>query len=170
MHNFQQRTIDAPATEVGALLDRLGTPQDRIWPAPAWPPLVLDTGLAVGSRGGHGRIAYSVAAYEPGRRVRFAFAPGLGMNGYHEFLVTPDGPTRCRISHTAAGRMEGKMRLMWPLAIRWLHEALLSDAFDNIQRAATGRAPHPARWSVWVRLVRLALGRTTRAGTGPAGA
>ncbi|MFE2286712.1 SRPBCC family protein [Streptomyces sp. NPDC059443] len=162
MQNFQQRTIDAPAAEVSALLDRLGSPQDRIWPAQAWSPLRLDAGLAVGSSGGHGMIRYSVAAYEPGRRVRFTFAPGLGMTGYHEFLITPEGPDRCRVSHTAAGRLEGKMRLLWPLAIRWMHEALLQDFFDNIQRAATNHLPHPARWSVRVRLLRLVFARKPR--------
>ncbi|MER5729442.1 SRPBCC family protein [Streptomyces sp. NPDC002138] len=166
MHNIQERTIDASATEVGALLDLLGGPRDRVWPAQDWPRLVLDAGLAVGSRGGHGRIGYAVTAYEPGRRVRFAFAPGLGMHGYHEFLITPDGPERCRITHTAEGRMEGRMRLMWPLVIRWLHEALLHDAFDNVQRATTGRLPHPARWSLRVRVLRRALGRGPRQGPG----
>lgn len=155
MQNIQRRTIDAPGADVGALLDLLSTPQDRIWPAPAWSPLHLDAGLAVGSRGGHGRIRYAVTEYEPGRRVRFAFAPGLGLSGYHEFLVVPDGPERCQVVHTAAGRVEGRMRLVWPLVIRWLHEALLHDMFDNIERAATGRLPRPARWSPWVRLLRL---------------
>ncbi|MDJ0342589.1 SRPBCC family protein [Streptomyces sp. H10-C2] len=155
MQNIQRRAIDAPAADVGALLDLLSTPQDQIWPAPAWSPLHLDAGLAVGSRGGHGRIRYAVTEYESGRRVRFTFAPGLGLSGYHEFLVVPDGPQRCRIVHTAAGRVEGRMRLVWPLVIRWLHEALLHDMFDNIERVATGRSPRPARWSPWVRLLRL---------------
>ncbi|WP_407914578.1 SRPBCC family protein [Kitasatospora sp. NE20-6] len=157
MQNIQRRTIDAPAADVGALLDRLGTPQDQIWPSPAWSALHLDAGLAVGSRGGHGRIRYAVTEYEPGHRVRFAFAPGLGITGHHEFAVVPDGPMRCQIVHTAVGSTEGRMRLMWPLVIRRLHEALLQDAFDNVQRAATGRAPRPARRSPWVRLLRLAL-------------
>ncbi|MFD9353870.1 SRPBCC family protein [Streptomyces sp. NPDC060031] len=170
MQNFQQRLIDAPAAEVGALLDRLGSPQDLIWPTPAWSPLSLDAGLAVGSSGGHGRIRYSVAAHEPGRRVRFTFAPGLGMTGYHEFLITPEGPARCRVSHTAAGRLEGKMLLMWPLVIRWLHEALLQDVFDNIQRAATHHLPHPARWSARVRLLRLVFGYRTREPAEPSAA
>ncbi|TQK49892.1 hypothetical protein FBY35_0174 [Streptomyces sp. SLBN-118] len=155
MQNIQRRTIDAPAVDVGTLLDLLSTRQDRIWPVPAWSPLHLDAGLAVGSRGGHGRIRYSVSEYEPGRRVRFTFAPGLGLSGYHEFLVVPDGPKRCQVLHTAAGRVEGRMRLLWPVVIRWLHEALLHDMFDNIQREATGRLPQPARWSPWVRLLRL---------------
>ncbi|MFI6446646.1 SRPBCC family protein [Kitasatospora sp. NPDC050543] len=153
MQNVQHRTIDAPAANVGALMDRLSTPQDQAWPA-NWSALHLDAGLSVGSSGGHGRIRYTVSAYEPGRRVRFTFTPGLGLDGYHEFTVIPDGPQRCRVVHTAEGRLKGPMRLLWPLVIRWLHEALLQDLFDNVQRLTTGRVPRPARWSPWVRLLR----------------
>ncbi|MFD2119476.1 SRPBCC family protein [Streptomyces cirratus] len=103
---------------------------------------------------GHGRIRYEVSAYEPGTRVRFTFTPGLGLEGHHEFVVVPDGPARCEVVHTASGRLAGKMRLVWPLAIRWLHEALLADLFDNIEREATGHLVRPARWSPWVRLLR----------------
>ncbi|MFJ6718667.1 MULTISPECIES: SRPBCC family protein [unclassified Streptomyces] len=153
MRNVQRRTVEAPASEVGPLLDLLSTPQDRLWPA-AWSPLRLDAGLAVGSAGGHGRIRYEVSAYEPGSRVHFAFTPGLGLEGYHEFVVIPDGPARCQVVHTASGHLAGGMRLLWPLAIRPLHEALLADLLDNIEREATGRVVRPARWSLRVRLMR----------------
>ncbi|WP_405760742.1 SRPBCC family protein [Streptomyces sp. NBC_00045] len=132
----------------------MSTPQDRLWPMPAWSPLRLDAGLAIGSSGGHGRIRYEVSAYEPGSRVRFTFTPGIGLEGHHEFVIVPDGPARCRVIHTASGRLAGAMRLLWPLAIRWLHEALLADLFDNIEREATGRLVRPARWSIRVRLLR----------------
>ncbi|MGW7098842.1 SRPBCC family protein [Streptomyces sp. NPDC054838] len=154
MRNIQRRTIGAPASEVGPLLDRLSTPQDRLWPTPAWSPLRLDAGLTIGSAGGHGRIRYEVSAYEPGSRVGFTFGPGLGLEGRHEFTVVPDGPASCQVVHTASGRLTGGMRLLWPLAIRWLHEALLADLFDNIERETTGRVVRPARWSPWVRLLR----------------
>ncbi|GIH74459.1 SRPBCC family protein [Planobispora longispora] len=155
MRNIQERTIDASAETLGALLDRVATADDRLWPAPAWPRLVLDSGLAPGSRGGHGPIRYSVSAYEPGRRVRFLFDPALGLDGHHEFTVTAEGPERCRLTHTIDGALRGRMRIMWPLAIRWLHEALMQDLFDNAERAATGTlSRRPARRSSWVRLLR----------------
>ncbi|GAA1152824.1 hypothetical protein F4556_001344 [Kitasatospora gansuensis] len=154
MKNIQRRIIEAPADRVGALLDGLGSPGDRIWPTPAWAPLRFDAGLTVGSKGGHGRILYGVSEFEPGRRVRCVFAPGLGLVGYHEFRVVPLGPDRCEVVHEAVGRAEGRMLLFWPLVIRWLHGALLQDALDNFEREATGRLPHPARWSPAVRLLR----------------
>ncbi|MEV7907606.1 hypothetical protein AB0P04_38905, partial [Streptomyces anulatus] len=53
------------------------------------------------------------------------------------------------------GTVEGRMAVLWPLVIRWMHEALVHDLFDNAERAATGRmSRRPARWSLWVRLLR----------------
>jgi hypothetical protein len=172
MQNVQHRSIAASAEEVGALVDQTGTPDDHIWPAPPWSPIVLDAGLTPGSRGGHGPIRYTVSAYEPGRRVRFSFDPGLGLVGYHELLVTSQGAGNCQLTHTISGRLEGRMRLLWPLMIRWLHEALLQDLLDNAERAATGRlSGPPARWSVWVRLLRRVIGRSAvPAGASPGAA
>ncbi|MFF0574984.1 SRPBCC family protein [Streptosporangium saharense] len=161
MRNVQQRSIDASADEIGALLERVVTADAHLWPAPAWPPLVLDAGLAPGSKGGHGPIRYSVSEREPGRRLRFVFDPALGLDGHHEFLVVAEGPDRCRLTHTILGTARGRMRVLWPLVIRWLHEALVHDLFDNIERAATARVNHPNRWSPWVRLLRR-LRKTSR--------
>ncbi|GGT10424.1 hypothetical protein GCM10010156_78270 [Planobispora rosea] len=155
MRNIQERTIGASAETLGALLDRVATADDRLWPVPAWPRLVLDSGLTPGSRGGHGPIRYSVSEYEPGHRVRFLFDPELGLDGHHEFTITADGPDRCRLTHIIDGTLRGRMRIMWPLAIRWLHEALMQDLFDNAERAATGTlSSRPANWPLWVRLLR----------------
>jgi hypothetical protein len=35
--NVHAREIAAPATVVGALLDSLGTDDDRLWPTDLWP-------------------------------------------------------------------------------------------------------------------------------------
>jgi hypothetical protein len=159
VQNIQRRVIEAPAEQVGALMGQLSSPQDQLWPVPAWSPLRLDAGLTVGSSGGHGRIRYALSEFEPGRRIRFAFAPELGIIGHHEFRVVPLDPARCEVVHEITGRVGGAMLLLWPLAIRWLHEALLQDLLDNLQRAATGSLPRPARWSPVVRVLRAVLMR-----------
>jgi hypothetical protein len=160
MRNAHQREFDVPAATVGALLAELPT---RLWPADRWPPTVLDNGLTVGSTGGHGPIRYSVAEYEPGKRLRFAFDPTIGLDGFHEFTVHDLGPDRCRLVHDMGGRLHGPMVLGWPLAFRWLHDALLRDLLDNTERAVTGRVRRPARWSPWVRLLRSVASRRTPA-------
>jgi hypothetical protein len=152
--NVHERLVPAPLAEVGPLLDRLGGPDDVLWPSPAWVPMVLDGPVAVGVAGGHGPIRYRVTAYEPGRRVDFVFDPRTGLRGTHTFTAEAAGPDATLLRHVLAGRLGGVARLTWPLAIRWLHDAVLEDLFDNAVCAVGARPARPARWSPWVRLVR----------------
>jgi hypothetical protein len=154
MKNIQSRVIDAPASTVGALLDRIASDDDPIWPAPAWPPIRLDNALRPGSRGGHGPIRYTVVAYEPGRLIRFAFDPVMRTTGYHEFRAEPVDAGRTRVVHVLTGTPRPGTWLRWIVAIRWLHEALLRDLLDNVEQAATGSALPRRRWTPWVRVVR----------------
>jgi hypothetical protein len=162
MRNVQQREIGASAAKVGLMLDSFAGPEDQIWPA-GWPPAKLEAGLRVGSKGAHGPIRYSVVAYEQGRRIRMRFAPGIGIVGYHEFLLTPITDERCLVTHTVEGPLTGKMRVIWPLAMRWVHDALLQDLLDNIERGSTGQLRNgPARWSPWVLFLRMISGAPPR--------
>jgi hypothetical protein len=154
MHIVHERFIDASADTVGHLLDAAGSDRDRLWPSPAWLPMRFDRSLEVGADGGHGPIRYRVSEYEPGRRVRFAFYPDGGLEGYHELLVQPRGPGRCTLRHVLVGRPRGWMRLLAPIVIRSLHDATVEDILDNAERAATGKVANPATWSRWVRLLR----------------
>lgn len=154
MRNVHERVIDAPAASVGVLLDGLGSEQDRLWPAPVWPPMRLDRPLAVGADGGHDEIRYSVSRYEPGRRVEFRFDPAIGLDGFHALEVEPVDAGSCVLRHVLVGRPRGRMRLLVPLVVRWLHDAVVEDLLDNAERAATGTVAKPYRHSLWVRLLR----------------
>jgi hypothetical protein len=159
IRNVHARELHASAGEIGALLDSLGSSDDRLWPH-WWPKLRLDGPLAVGAAGGHGPIRYSVEQYEPGRRVVFRFAPGLGIDGTHWLEVEPqtrDGRTVLR--HVLEGRLYGRALLTWPVAVRWLHDALLEDLLDRAELEVQGSVARPARWSPWVRLMRGVLSR-----------
>lgn len=134
MRNVVRRVIPADVDTVGAELDRI----ERHWPAPPWPALHLDRGLSAGSPGRHGRIRYHVESYQPGRCTRWVFTPDAGLAGYNEISVVECGPEQAMITDELAGRLRGRMVLVWPLGLRWLHEALINDLFDNIERAATG--------------------------------
>lgn len=154
--NVHRRFVAAPVTVVGPLLERVADPAGGIWPATHWWPMVLDRGLVVGARGGHGSIRYRVSGYEPGRWVRFTFHPGL-VDGYHEVTVR-EVPGGSEVTHVVSGRLQGRMRWLWPLAVRWLHDALLEDLLDNWERAATGSVAVPRRWPLGVRLLRRLVG------------
>jgi hypothetical protein len=160
IRNVHARELHASAGEVGALLDSLGSDDDRLWPH-RWPQLRLDGPLAVGAAGGHGPIRYSVEEYEPGRRVVLRFAPGLGIDGTHRLELEPHaGAGRTVLRHVLEGRLYGRARLGWPVAVRWLHDALLEDLLDRAELEAQGSVARPARWSPWVRLLRNVLSRT----------
>lgn len=140
IHNIHERTIPAPAADLGPLLDGLGRPGDRLWPSDRWDPMVLDRPLAVGADGGHGPIRYTVTEYEPGRRVRFVFRRATGIAGFHELSIEelPGGTSRMR--HLLHGRAHGRMRLLFPVLVEPLHDAVVEDLLDNAERQATGTA------------------------------
>lgn len=151
VRNVHERVIAADIDRVGALLDRLASDDDPIWPSPPWPPVRFDRPLSVGATGGHGPISYAVVAYEPGRRIRFDFpAPDTG---FHELSVRALDEHHTLVRHELESDAPGLQMLTWVLAIRWLHDALLEDLLDNVQHAVGDPVPRPARWSPWVRLV-----------------
>jgi hypothetical protein len=102
----------------------------------------------------HAAIRYEVTAHDPGRRVRFTFAPGIGARGTHTLTVTPLGADRALLRHDMAAHFEGRMRLVWPLVVRWLHDALLDDLLDRAEDAVGAPPARRARHSAWVRLLR----------------
>lgn len=155
VRNVHERVLDAGIGEVGGLLEGLAGPDDRFWPRDRWPPMRLNRELAVGAEGGHGPIRYRVSDVDPGRRVSFRFADDFPVDGHHWLeLFTRDGHTVLR--HVVEAQPRGRMRLLWPLAIRWLHDALVEDALDSAEAAVQGRRPARPRLSPWVRALRRA--------------
>lgn len=154
IHNVHERIVGAPASALAPLLDRLGGPDDVLWPAPAWEPMILDGPPVVGADGGHGPIRYRVVDAEPGRRIRFAFHSTPGITGHHEISLEPVADGRTRVRHVLDCRTEGAMRILGPLLLVPLHDAVLEDLLDDAELAATGSVTRPARWSAWVRMLR----------------
>ncbi|MFE1875768.1 DUF2867 domain-containing protein [Streptomyces sp. NPDC059496] len=161
VRNVHERIIPASADCVGALLDRVSAPDDPIFPTPVWPAMVLDRPLGVGADGGHGRVRYCVTAYVPGRSVRFDTTGGAMGQGYHRFDVEPLGTDRCRVVHVLELTMPVRRFLQWKMAIQPVHDTMIEEVFDNIERGALGRPPHaPTRrrprallvnWLFWAR-------------------
>lgn len=156
VRNIHERVVAAAPDDVGALLDTLGSAGDRLWPLPPRRPMVLrhsdGGGLAVGARGGHGGVRYTVAEWQPGHRVVFRFDPRMGLDGWHGFEVLPraDGTTLLR--HTLQAQPRHVMRLLWPLVVRSMHDCYAEDALDRAEYElgvgpATGhRHSGPIRW------------------------
>ncbi len=160
VYNVHERQIDVPADRVGALLDGLSGPTDRLWPGDRWPAMEFDAPLGKGAKGGHGPVKYSVSEYEPGCRVVFAFDDSgiaAGFQGTHCFEVLPSGDSTV-LRHVIDAECPFGQWLRWVVAIRPLHDALLEDALDRAQREFNVGPDKPAQWSAWVRFLRRMIG------------
>jgi hypothetical protein len=150
--NIHQRLLHATPERAGALIDTLATPTDPMWPSRPWPRMRLDRPLAVGAIGGHGPIGYVVEAYAPGQSVRFRITAPKGFDGWHQFEVLDATPAHCVLEHRIEMRTRGAGTLLWALAIRWLHDAMVEDVLTQAE-AALG-LPAPRRpWSPYVRFL-----------------
>ena len=102
-------------------------------------------------RGGHGFVRYEVIDHSPGHSTTFRFDDKLGLHGIHRFDVVRDGSVPA-LRHVIEARTTGSMRLAWPLAVRWLHDALIEEAFDGVE-VRLGLRDEVRRPSPWVRLL-----------------
>lgn len=159
VQNVHERVLEASPERVGALLDGLARSGDGLWPEDRWPPMLFDRPLGVGAVGGHGPIRYVVEMYEPGRSIRFRFTAPPGFVGTHGFDIRPLSSGTTRLRHVLAMQIRGAALLTWPLVFRPLHDALIEDSLDRAQRSL-GAKPAGSRWSLWVRSLRWAFGRT----------
>ena len=161
--NVHERTFLVGPDEIERLLGSLAGVNDAVWPRRWWPAMKLAPGLAVDARGGHGPIAYAVESLDP-RRVVFRFSRmrglGRGLVGHHAFEIRIEA-NGVVVRHVIEARAIGWMRVKWPLLIRPLHDALIEDALDNIGAAVGAPSTRPARWSLWVRVLRNLLGAPT---------
>ena len=165
--NVHERKLPASPEQVGALIDRFFTADDRLWPADRW-PMRRSGELRVGAVCHHDDVRYTVTEYEPGQRLWFTFTE-IDVTGGHGFdVLAEDGATRLR--HTLRGRPHRSMRIMWPLLVRPIHDALLEDLLDNAERELTGTVASPHRYSTWIRVLRAVRSRDSRAPAATAGA
>ncbi|MER7192142.1 SRPBCC family protein [Streptomyces flaveolus] len=156
--NVHERSLPAPPERVGALIDSLGSENDRLWP-PGWPPVRFEGPLAVGVPGGHGPVRYVVSHYVPGSWVRFRFTGPQGFEGFHEFSVERLDAGRTVLRNTLVVRPRGVRWAAWALIVRPLHDAAFRHSLDCAELALTGRVADPVTCGRYVRLLRRAAAR-----------
>ena len=152
------RVVSQPKAAVGELLKTLASDNDRMLATTKWPGMKLDKGLTIGSKGGHGPIGYVVTRYELGESIEFTFTKPSGFHGIHMFEVTELSPDQTEIKHIIDMKLSGLAWLTWPLAIRWLHDAYIEDAFDNVENQFSS-VKKQSQWSMWVKFLRRRLRR-----------
>jgi len=154
--NIHKRIIDQPKTKVAELLSTLSTANDALMPTDKWPAMKLDQGLNVGSKGGHGPIRYTVGKYVPGELIKFNFNGPKGFDGWHQFEIVELNDNRTELVHTIDMNTSGTGTLSWTFAIRWLHDALMEDAFDKVENQFNNQRK-VTEWSPWVKFLRTLL-------------
>lgn len=158
--NIHARIINQPKEEVSKLVQTLATPNDKIWPTKNWPAMWFKDGLVVGSNGGHGRIRYMIIELNKGSHYTFKFRKPDGFNGTHELSVTSISESVCEVKHCIKMQTSLKASFVWIIIIRWLHDALIEEAFDNIETHFS-KKQHLVKYSLWVRLLRWYYKRRT---------
>lgn len=130
----------------------LATEDDQMIATNKWPAMKLDKGLQVGSKGGHGPIKYFVSAYEEDHSITFQFDLA-GFDGYHKFELSEFNGDNTELIHTINMTTTGFATIRWILAIRWLHDAYIEDAFDKVENKFA-KIKKRTEWSWWVKTLR----------------
>jgi len=158
VRNVHTRIVTQPKSEVLQLFATLATKQDKIWPHEYWPAMRFKNGLMEGAEGGHGPIRYRVIHYDKMEGVaEFEFQKPKGFNGTHKLEINALDSKKMELKHTLAMKATGIGILTWTLAFRWLHDALIEDAFDKVENHFDNSAKRTA-WSPWVKFLRNVLG------------
>lgn len=154
--NIHQRILNQPKQKVVDLVKTLSTKNDAIWPKEKWPAMKFKGGIQVGEKGGHGPIHYSVEQYNPTKIIQFRFIKPEGFHGIHKFEISETVPNKTEIKHTIDMDTSGKGTLLWVVGIRSLHDALIEDAFDQLENHFSENKKSTP-WSFWVRCLRSLL-------------
>jgi hypothetical protein len=154
--NIHRRIIAQPKARVEELFRTLSSKEDMMLATDKWSPMLLDNGLNVGSRGGHGPIRYTVRDYNRDNYIQFQFTKPKGFNGFHQFEISEIDANSTALKHSIDMTTVGLATLKWVLAIRWLHDAYIEDAFDKVENHFI-KDKKSSKWTIWVKFLRRIL-------------
>ncbi|MDT0557428.1 hypothetical protein RM697_02130 [Ichthyenterobacterium sp. W332] len=158
--NIHKRQIHQPKEQVSRLFKTLSSANDLVWPYENWPAIRFKDGLRVGSKGGHGRIRYTIIEFIEGERIKFQFTKPDGFNGTHELIINAINDLNTEIIHEIRAETTFKATFFWVFVIRWLHNALIEEAFDKVENYFT-ETKKERRYNLWVKLLRDVYKRRT---------
>ena len=150
--NIHKRQISQPKTELAKLFKTLASDNDMMLAIDKWSPMKLDKGLQVGSKGGHGPIKYFITDYQPDNSITFQFDL-KGFDGFHKFEIVETELNKTQLTHIIDLTTSGSATLKWALAIRFLHDAYIEDAFDKVENHFTIEKKK-SEWTLWVKVLR----------------
>lgn len=151
--NIHRRIISQPKPKVAIVFNTLATNNDAIWPYEKWPAIRFKEGVKVGSKGGHGPVKYTIIDYCKGESIRFKFSKPLGFNGTHELYLNEISSKETEIVHRIKMSTTFLASLQWIMAVRWLHDALIEDAFDKLENHFSMHKK-VTKYNFWVQILR----------------
>ena len=151
--NIHKRTIYQPKEKLSPLFKSLSSQNDLVWPYENWPAMRFKDGLKIGSKGGHGRIRYTIIEFVDDEYIKFQFSMPKGFNGVHELRIIGVSDSMTEIIHEIRAEITFKAIFLWVFVIRWLHDALIEDAFDKVENYFT-ETKKTTRYNLWVRFLR----------------
>ena len=151
--NIHKRTLHQPKEKVSQLFKTLATSSDLVWPYENWPAMKFKGGMRVGSKGGHGLIRYTIIDFKAGEYIKFQFSKPEGFNGTHELKIMETSETVTEIIHEIKMQTSLKATFFWMFIVRWLHDALIEEAFDKIEHYFT-TSKKQTKYSFWVKFLR----------------
>ena len=131
--NIHKRIINQPIEKVMSLFKTLTTSNDLVWPHENWPAIIFKEGLKIGSKGGHGHIRYTIIEFEAGKHIKFKFTNPDGFNGTHALKIDAFDTDTTEICHEIRMHTSFKASFLWTFVVRWLHDALIEEAFDKVE-------------------------------------
>lgn len=152
--NIHKRKLQQSIDKVSLLFHTLATDKDLIWPSENWPAMRFKDGVKVGSKGGHGIIRYSIIALEKGKSITFKFSKPDDFIGNHTLYLKAVSENETEITHEIKMHTATlKASVLWLFVIRWLHDALLEEAFDKVENHFMDVKKLP-KYNIWVHFLR----------------
>lgn len=152
INNRHEREINCSIEKASLLIDTFAEPNALLWPSVIWPREPFDGPLQIGAIGSHGGTSYRVEVYQPGKILTFRFISPNGYQGTHGYELTSIVERRSvMVKHFTQLEITGKDLFWWKFAIRWVHDALIEDAFSKAEHHLTGqiKKPYPWLWRVY---------------------
>jgi len=144
IRNVHARSIDRPAAEVFHDLERLGTDEDTVWPAPSMPFQRTPGPLRIGlTHERHGIIHAVLDEFEAGRRMVWR-ADQPFLTGTHGFELT-ETPRGCDAKHVLEADLAWWFVPVWLLKIASIHDRVVEGLLDRLEPKTCKDAAIPSR-------------------------
>jgi hypothetical protein len=159
VRNVHEREMRGSMQQLSEIVKTYGSKNDRMYPFERWPKMQLEGPEGpptVGRIGNRGAAQFVMTLYENGERIRYSwkFLKPVGFDGHHHGEAQELGNGKILFRSVVDMNTRGlKATLLWLFVMRPLHDAVVEDSFDKVEREL-GSSPMVHEWSPWVKFLR----------------